>query len=419
MESFAALETALRDDQDAIFTAEGRAATDFIGFVWLMLAIEEDSGTEPEDIDVADIVDSTLAATLSGPVRAICLRVARAVQARYISADQSARRRWPRTGTSIGSAQSIDDLAQRLARTIVTRSRDGDLGDITAPGFLFRFPGVLRTLLGLPEAPTWRFRVSKQGADIEVRAARVLRDWLSGASLAQLAETHLAQVPVPSWRIEQMVDAVTSHFEHYLSWTVGALVELINMRLADVDFADRLCPDLGGYIRFGVDNADTLILMTGGIRSRRLVHAIAADLPDDFETSQNNLRHWLAGMGIAEWRDRYDATASEILDLLGFTRLRRRSLLRTLLEDGTVSVDLPEATITRPRRRLRLQPARNAAEPAPLAVYAGQTHLATIASQDHADVSAILDTGLAIDLAVDVNSEPPTLTISLPLVDTE
>lgn len=62
---------------------------------------------------------------------------------------------------------------------------------------------------------------------------------------------------------------------------------------------------------------------------------------------------------------------------------------------------------------------RRVARPAPLAVYAGRVQLATIASQDHADVTAILDTGLAINLGVDLDGDPPTLTISLPLADTE
>jgi hypothetical protein len=69
--------------------------------------------------------------------------------------------------------------------------------------------------------------------------------------------------------------------------------------------------------------------------------------------------------------------------------------------------------------RLRLQPLNEAPPPAPLAVYAGAEHLATIASPDHADVSAIIDTGLAVDLSIVVDAEPPALTISLPFTDTE
>jgi hypothetical protein len=37
-----------------------------------------------------------------------------------------------------------------------------------------------------------------------------------------------------------MVNTVTGHFERYLAWTIGALVELVNARLTDADA--RLSP---------------------------------------------------------------------------------------------------------------------------------------------------------------------------------
>lgn len=134
---------------------------------------------------------------------------------------------------------------------------------------------------------------------------------------------------------------MASLFEHYLSWTVGSVVELVNLQLAEHKIDEPLCPELGGYIRYGVDDPNALILMSSGIRSRRLAHTIAQDLPDKLPSSPDSLREFLAPMGVAGWRDRYTATASEILDLLEFARLRRRSLLRALLETGTVDVDLP------------------------------------------------------------------------------
>jgi hypothetical protein len=226
--------------------------------------------------------------------------------------------------------------------TIVSRAQAGEDDDLSDPRFLLRFQLVLKTLLQLSEAPTWRFRTTTRGADIDTDPAAVLRDWLRGVELAQLAETHLAAATTASWRIEQMVDAVASHFEHYLSWTVGAVVELVNQRLADHGISKPLCPELGGYIRYGVDDPNALILMTSGIRSRRLADTIARDLPDEVPSNPDGLRNFIAPIGVAGWRDRYGATASEILDLLEFARLRRRSLLRALLENGTVDVDLPE-----------------------------------------------------------------------------
>ena len=47
LHAFAALEQAMRDDEDALFRISDPATTDFISFVWLMLAIEEGSGTDP------------------------------------------------------------------------------------------------------------------------------------------------------------------------------------------------------------------------------------------------------------------------------------------------------------------------------------------------------------------------------------
>jgi hypothetical protein len=79
-------------------------------------------------------------------------------------------------------------------------------------------------------------------------------------------------------------------------------------------------------------------------------------------------------MGIAEWRERYNASPSEILDLLDFTRLRSRSLLKTLLETGAVTVNLPVVTngLPGPGQRLSLEPARNEPAPEPLALYADE-----------------------------------------------
>jgi hypothetical protein len=423
LNAFTELEHDLRHSQDAVFDAAD-AQADFISFVWLLLAVEEDRGAEPADVDVRNIVDATLAAHQSPAARAACARIAQAVQTSYLAADPVARRRWPRTGTTIGSARTIDDLARRLARRIIVAEQQDNLPDIQDPAVAIRARGLLSTLLDLSEAPPWRFRVSSQGVDIPIAPAKLLADWLSGSSLTELAETHLASASKASSRIEQMVDAVTLHFEHFLSWTVGALVELVNLRLADADSDARLCPELGGYIRYGVNDPNALILMTSGIRSRRLAHAVVADLADDFDTSQENLRSWLAGMGIAEWRTRYASSASEILDLLDlldFTRLRRRSLLKALLEQGSVKVELPDApSVKRLRRgRLSLEHARGEESPAPLALYAGRARLATIGASDHADISSIIDTGLAIELDLDLDSVPPVLTVSLPLAEGE
>jgi hypothetical protein len=198
------------------------------------------------------------------------------------------------------------------------------------------------------------------------------------------------------------------------------VVKLVNIRLADAGIEERLCPDLGSYIRYGVNDPKALVLMTSGIRSRRLAHAIAADLPADLESAREQIRLQIARMGVAGWRTRYNASAAEVLYLLDFTRVRNRSLLRTLLETGNVTVELPVIPAGLPAwdGPLTLEPARDQPHPAPLAVYAGDQHIITVQAQDHADLSAILDTGLAITVEIGDRARHPALSISLPLADT-
>jgi hypothetical protein len=314
----------------------------------------------------------------------------------------------------------MDDLARRIAETILRLAAASRLPDLRDPEqAVDALASMFTELLDLREAPTWRFRVSKGGADIDVPPIELLIGWISGGSLPDLAEWHLQAAGPPAWRIEQMVRHVTEQFEHYLAWTVGAVVEMVNSRLSGAGTDERLCPELGGYIRYGVNTVHALLLMSSGIRSRRLAHAVVADLPDELEPVHEDLRAWLAGMNIADWRERYHATSSEILDLLDFTRLRRRSLLKTLLEIGTVAVNLLEMAGGRPGpgHELSLEPLRDEPIPAPLAVYAGGALLGVITSQDHADIRAILDTGLDLTLEIDDSQGSLTLRLSLPLGD--
>jgi hypothetical protein len=420
LEEFARLEAALRANEDAIFDATGTVA-DFISFVWLVLAIEEGHGGDPSSLDVNQIVDATLGAEQSDETQRRCTHIAQATRQRYINSNPEARRRWPRSGTSVGSARTIDALAQQLADEIINAIAIGDPDEVArladASHAIQWLGAAIARLYGLSEAPEWRFRVTRRGDSIAVEPVALLLDWISGAPLPGLADRHLQQATPAAWRIEQIVGAVTEHFEHYLAWTVSALVDLLNGRLSDSAIDLRLCPELGGYIRYGVNTPHALLLMTSGIRSRRLAHAVAANLTDDVEPTHEDLRSSLAKMSIADWRERYDASASEVLDLLDFTRLRSRSLLKALLETGSVAVEIPgnDDPVSQSSRALTIERHRGQPAPQPLALYAGDRLIATIAAQDHADLQAILETGLDLALTIE-GTQPRSLRIQLPLI---
>jgi hypothetical protein len=140
-------------------------------------------------------------------------------------------------------------------------------------------------------------------------------------------------------RLEQTVDAVSRAFEHYFSWTLGALLELVNTSLAGAGALLTLRSDLAFCVRYGVDTPYALRLLTHGVRSRRLASRIGS-AARSIELPLDQLRPYLAKQHIQGWRANFDATPRELLDLLEFTRSRRSSLLRRLLEVGGVDVPL-------------------------------------------------------------------------------
>jgi hypothetical protein len=109
LEEFAALEQALRDDQDAVFTAAAGLAADFVSFVWLILTINEEAGADTSQINVTTIVDTTLAAAQSPQTRAVLLRVAQAVHVSY--------QRKPGNSAPLGPHRNLDRLRPHHRRT--------------------------------------------------------------------------------------------------------------------------------------------------------------------------------------------------------------------------------------------------------------------------------------------------------------
>ena len=119
------------------------------------------------------------------------------------------------------------------------------------------------------------------------------------------------------------------------------------------------------------------------IRSRRLASRIAQLAPAATEPTRETLRAWIAQLGLSGW-------------------VPGRGLLRTLLETGRVAVRLHG--VSPARGQPVFEPVHGEPSPAPLGVYADGTLVGTVAAQDHADVSAILDTGLDLTLYLDEGS---------------
>lgn len=397
LEELARLDDEARANEDALFSLAGRESAAFVSFVWFILAAEEARQRSPLDADLASVLASTLAfIQLEQPQRELVSRISERVRHAYAVSDPTRRRRWARSGTSVGSARLIDTLADELA---VSARQNENVGDADQALTLLNDINAVERLMGLPEAPRpWRFRASVSGRsrEIVVDLRQLLRDWIHGVSMSQLADGYLAEVQDPEFRLEQFVDAVTQHFEHFLAWTLGAVIDQTNQRLAEGGSENPVCPHLPLYVRYGVDSVQALELLTMGVRSREFAKAVA-DQARANGIDATQLREWVGGQSIADWRDMFQATAADVLDLLEYARVRRGNLLQMLLEAGEVTAQLDEDSGLDEACAVVIEPEAGG-RPSQLLVKRldDRTPISRVPTRLHSEVQAILDTGLDV-----------------------
>ena len=399
LEALSALESACREYDDALFEAGAKKARDFVAFAWFVLSSEEARGHDPTSADLIGAVESTLAyAEMSEDGRGILRLLSEAVRRAYSTSDATRRRAWAMSGTCIGSARQIDEIANNLASEIQAGAEAEDVDDALS---LVDSTGVLERLALLPECPApWAFRRSRSvRLDVEVDVVAVLRDWVHGCALSVLAERYLAGIPSPEYRIEQMVDAVTQRFEHYYAWMLGSIVERVNDLLDGTEVEGRLCRALPLFIRFGVDLIQALEVLTAGVRSRELADRIG-DQAVEAGIEPSEVRLWIASMSIGEWRGRFSSNPSDLRDLLEYARDRRGGFLYEFLESGTVtfSVDVEMSSEMSGGIEVR---AEEGPMPQELTIRTAQgSNLGRVPPGCQSEVQAIIDTGLELEYAL-------------------
>jgi hypothetical protein len=420
--SLAEAESLLAQTADAILRLPLGPASDFAGYVWFVLTALERLQTVPHAPDAAAAVQRLLGFNqMDADLRARWLAFADAVRTQYNQTAPDRRRRWTAMGTSLGSAARLEQIVDRLVEVVVG-VHPGTRGTAEAPTELpipdtlglLEIAGAFDAVLDLPEAQkAWRFRGRRNGGEsIAVALVPALNSWLSGTDITDLAEEMLPGITDRSWRLEHTVDAVSTAFEHYLSWVMGIVVEQANAQLDERNARVLLRQEVAALIRYGVDTAQALALLTRGIQSRRLAYRLGR-LADERDMSVDDLREWLAELHMQRWRTELEASPREVLDLLEFTRARRQSLLRILLESGSAEVTVRRAPIEHDRganepRTVELRaPAR---APAELTVLDGEERLGVVGPRDHTDVMDVLASGL--DVTTVLSGETLTLTVA-------
>lgn len=407
LDALADAEALAAETADAVLRMPAGPAAEFATYVWFVLTVLERVSALPHAPDMLTAIKQLLGfQQMDAALRDRWLALAERVRQTYDATDPERRQRWTAAGTSLSTAARLESLVDRLTSAVEAEAPAPGAGAVDPVELalgrsieLFAATGIFDDLLELPEAGrAWRFRTRRGGGQsLHVPVGTALGAWLNGTDVAALAQLMLPQVPDGSWRLEQAVDAVSGAFEHFFSWMAGVLVEQVNGRLADAGAAVRLPHNLAWLIRYGVDTQQALTLLTEGIRSRRLAYRLGT-VAAERGWSVPELREWLIELHIAGWRARFAASPREVLDLLEFTRARRQSLLRSLLEWGHADVDVRliaegriSETVPQP---IALRPAHD--PPAELEVLIDDAVVGVIDASRHADVEAVMASGLDI-----------------------
>jgi len=413
LDSLAKLEAAMRSRRDALFDVSNGADADFASFVWLYLALEEERGVHPSDVVASEIAWSTLAWVGTPEVRPVLSALAERVRASYLETPPDLRRRWSRSGMALGSARRIEEMGAALA----TRVADAAVPDdqLASPSWVLTHLISVNALLALPEAPKQTFRATPQGAEFSVDFRALALAWLSGSSLPDLAAVYMAPAIDPAWRAEQIVDAVSSHLEHFLPWAVGALVDSANTRLVEVGSDSLICPELGPFLRYGVDDVRALGLVLAGIRSRRLANRIVSESGSYGDEGVAGMREWLRALPFPDWASHLSPTSSDVIDLLDFVRSRKSSRLRTLLEAGEASIPLSTVSLrARPElERLRLERVPDEGPVAPWGLVDGADLVALVPAQEQSAVTTIVESGVEFAISLRPSKDSTNLVFQL------
>lgn len=421
LDALAEFEAQQRPASDAVFSDLPERLQEFTSFVWYLLACEEGLGADVDDERLEEVISSLFVAQeLADNDFERLLGFAHDVHDTYDDTDGSRRRAWARAGTTIASAQKIDEMAETLAAAVVERTgiapgatsladllrAEEALADLGTAVDLFEDTGLLDEILDLPEVEdgTWEFRTSPRGAYVEAGLADAIRRWTAGAPIAEIADETLPDVPDRTFRIEQMVDAISRGFGHSISWMIAAVLERANSLLA-TRASPPVCPALPLYVRFGVDSAAGLQLVTTQVRNRR-VAVLVARAAAEAEIGDDEIRDWLATVPVERWRTLFEAGPSDVLDLLNFASDTNAAILRSLIEGNDIDLPLDRRATSGPASMI----VRRDDEGVPLVwVTTTDGDDFALGSQWQADLQNLLATGLEFSARI---TDSPSLLLS-------
>lgn len=405
LEELAAFEILLLTAEDAVFEVANTKVSSFISYIWFVFSAIEEINEKITVADLENYLSSTLAwKQLSADNKGRWSSVAKQALIKYSSTDTETRKRWSKTGTSISTSRKLEILSRQLfdniLGTLITEDRYLDSQEMIE---LILSDENLSLMFSYPESPKVEFKSRRNAPDldsIEVNIKKLLRDWIDGNDLSTMVDDHLSEINNTEFAFESLGVFITSVFENYLPWVVGTIIRWINdYPQAFSEGRNLVNPNLSAYIKYGVNDANSVRLMTRGIRSRRL----ALRLSKDFELYSDlgfELNSWLDTLTVDGLVNDYNASKSEISDFIKYLNLDATSFLPDLIEQQNSSINLYGLeSRTSENANFKVQLTENGNRT--IFITDDQGILFELPLSFHRDVSSLINTGLPYVLKVE------------------
>jgi hypothetical protein len=418
----AAFEAALQASIDAVYEARG-ATSDFVAFVWFVAAELE----RREAAVTSEVVMDTLRWSLGWVQmdeggRDLWARVAERTVAAYTSAPADRRRRWAAAGMAVGSARTLEAVAEEVGAALPL---DTEALTPEATLALVFGGGRLERLLSLPEAPKTSLLDALADASGQSGTAAllsVLGEWVRGLSLREIADQVLTEVTDGGRRLERLVEIASAYFERFLPWAlsdvVGRANEVFERRAVEAGSTAWLGEDAAlsdvvtAYVRWGVNRPVALQLTLRGVLSRRLAMAISDEwdgLPDGVA---NDVFEWLGDLNVPDWAALFGTAPAELRNLIDVVRPRESAFAAGLLRGSAVTLPFQtdEGGRGRTSAELRMEDDGGVAV---IGVWSGSDRLGSVSGRHHGDVAGFVEGGLDLSVEAEVTGEGGHVTLRL------
>jgi len=389
----------------------------FLSFVWFVAQSAVTQNRAPSLEAVLEAVRTTLAwQQMDEEERQLLSDATASAYEAFDRHDSAQRARWSRTGTSLPTARTLDQVAEDvLARCIGVTS----IVTLAEALELIVDGDSLDTMLGVAENQKRAFkpyRSAPKDIQLDVDIRSLLFDWMNGVELQELAERYLSDVTEESYQYEQLAEFSASVFEHHLPWTIGIILQWVNARLEDAGLDQRIPDHLPGAVHHGVSSEAALSLMAASVRSRRLANVISAQFPSppsDIEVGEA-LREWLGSQTLDEWRSSFEASPTEIADLLAYVRSPGTQLVSNLFEGRPIELLIDPATLFNDTAGPAAFSRPSTHPSAPIEVRSdGGAIVGTVKPVDHSDVALLTSMGVPLDVHVEPRGDDSVIVIQL------